>query len=98
MLCPAVPPSPPLCRVPTSVTTGGVSLLSCHDVDGSPPPQYNWYKDGVLLPAEPSKISGFQNATYLLNAANGNLVSYDLLLCTIVTETAMVPMAFKIKK
>ncbi|XP_031176256.1 F11 receptor, tandem duplicate 1 [Sander lucioperca] len=68
-----VPPSPPLCRVPTSVTTGGVSLLSCHDVDGSPPPQYNWYKDGVLLPAEPSKISGFQNATYLLNAANGNL-------------------------
>ncbi|KAF1378685.1 hypothetical protein PFLUV_G00193100 [Perca fluviatilis] len=68
-----VPPSPPLCRVPTSVTTGGVALLSCHDTDGSPPPQYNWYKNGVLLPAEPNKISGFQNATYLLNAANGHL-------------------------
>ncbi|TDH04814.1 hypothetical protein EPR50_G00136840 [Perca flavescens] len=68
-----VPPSPPLCRVPTSVTTGGVALLSCHDTDGSPPPQYNWYKDGVLLPAEPNKISGFQNATYLLNPVNGHL-------------------------
>lgn len=68
-----VPPSVPVCRVPTSVTTGKTALLSCHDSDGSPPPQYKWYKDGVLLPPEPSKISGFKNATYKLNTINGNL-------------------------
>ncbi|XP_035523147.1 F11 receptor, tandem duplicate 1 [Morone saxatilis] len=68
-----VPPSPPLCRVPTSVTTGNTAFLSCHDSDGSPPPQYKWYKNGVLLPPEPSKIAGFQNATYRLNTNNGDL-------------------------
>ncbi|XP_034745961.1 F11 receptor, tandem duplicate 1 isoform X2 [Etheostoma cragini] len=68
-----VPPSPPLCRIPDSVTTGGVAMLSCNDAAGSPPPQYNWYKDGVLLPADPNKISGFKNATYRLNAKTGNL-------------------------
>ncbi|XP_070699321.1 F11 receptor, tandem duplicate 1 [Pempheris klunzingeri] len=68
-----VPPSPPLCRIPASVTTGKMALLSCHDSDGSPPPKYRWYKDGTLLPAEPSKISGFKNATYKLNTDNGNL-------------------------
>ncbi|XP_054610855.1 F11 receptor, tandem duplicate 1 [Dunckerocampus dactyliophorus] len=69
-----VPPSTPLCRIPTSVTTGKKVLLSCHDMDGSPPPQYKWYRNGVLLPPEPSKISGFQNYTYLMNSSNGNLV------------------------
>uniref|UniRef100_A0A3Q3D5J7 Junctional adhesion molecule A n=1 Tax=Hippocampus comes TaxID=109280 RepID=A0A3Q3D5J7_HIPCM len=68
-----VPPSPPLCRIPTSVTTGKNVILSCHDKDGSPPPQYKWYRDNILLPPEPSKISGFQNSTYVLNSANGNL-------------------------
>ncbi|XP_018547065.1 F11 receptor, tandem duplicate 1 [Lates calcarifer] len=68
-----VPPSPPLCRIPNSVTTGKSTILSCHDNDGSPPPQYKWYKNGVLLPADPSKIAGFKNATYQLNAVNGNL-------------------------
>ncbi|XP_059208216.1 F11 receptor, tandem duplicate 1 [Centropristis striata] len=68
-----VPPSPPLCRVPTTVTTGRPAMLSCHDSDGSPPPQYKWYKDGTLLPTEPSKITGFKNATYRLNPDNGNL-------------------------
>lgn len=68
-----VPPSPPLCRVPSSVTTGKLALLSCHDSDGSPAPTYNWYKGGTLLPPEPSKIAGFKNATYRLNINNGNL-------------------------
>lgn len=68
-----VPPSPPLCRVPPSVTTGRTALLSCHDNDGSPPSQYRWYHDGTLLPAEPNKISGFKNATYKLNPVSGNL-------------------------
>lgn len=78
-LFPTVPPSPPLCRIPTSVTTGKNVILSCHDKDGSPPPQYKWYRDNVLLPPEPSKIAGFQNSTYVLNSANGNLVSYSAL-------------------
>lgn len=68
-----VPPSPPLCRIPSSVTTGKTALLSCHDSDASPPPQYRWYKDGTLLPPDPSKISGFKNATYRLNTETGNL-------------------------
>ncbi|XP_057676699.1 F11 receptor, tandem duplicate 1 [Corythoichthys intestinalis] len=68
-----VPPSPPLCRIPTSVTTGNKVMLYCHDKDGSPSPQYRWYRNDILLPPEPSKISGFQNSTYMLNSANGNL-------------------------
>ncbi|XP_041656617.1 F11 receptor, tandem duplicate 1 [Cheilinus undulatus] len=68
-----VPPSVPLCRVPPSVTTGKSAILSCHDKDGSPPPKYRWYKDGVPLPTEPNKISAFKNATYKLNPDNGNL-------------------------
>ncbi|XP_053187471.1 F11 receptor, tandem duplicate 1 [Scomber japonicus] len=68
-----VPPSAPVCRVPTSVTTGNKALLSCFDKDGSPPPQYKWYKDGTLLPADPSKIAAFKNATYRLNPYTGNL-------------------------
>lgn len=92
-----MPPSPPLCRIPPSVTTGKLALLSCHDSAGSPPPTYKWYKDGTLLPDEPHKISGFKNATYKLNKDNGNLVSYKLLLCTIFTMTVVVPIDFKIK-
>ncbi|XP_044079737.1 F11 receptor, tandem duplicate 1 [Siniperca chuatsi] len=68
-----VPPSQPLCRIPSSVTTGKMALMTCHDNDGSPPPKYNWYKDGILLPPEPQKVSGFKNATYRLNADSGNL-------------------------
>ncbi|XP_026228695.1 F11 receptor, tandem duplicate 1 [Anabas testudineus] len=68
-----VPPSTPVCRVPSTVTTGGSTILSCHDKDASPPPTYSWYKDGTLLPADPSTIAAFKNATYRLNAKNGNL-------------------------
>lgn len=75
ILCPAVPPSPPLCRIPSSVTTGKMATMSCHDSDGSPPSKYQWYKDGTLLPTEPHKNSAFKNATYKLNTITGNLVS-----------------------
>ncbi|XP_068572299.1 F11 receptor, tandem duplicate 1 [Cebidichthys violaceus] len=68
-----VPPAVPLCRVPTSVTTGRKAMLTCHDSVGSPPSKYKWFKDGVLLPTEPSKIAAFKNATYKLNTDNGNL-------------------------
>ena len=87
-----------MCRIPSSVTTGKVAKLTCHDGDGSPPPTYKWYKDSILMPTEPSKIAGFQNATYKLNAVSGNLVSFNLLLCRIFTLKAVVPMAFKMKR
>nr|XP_046266083.1 F11 receptor, tandem duplicate 1 [Scatophagus argus] len=68
-----VPPSPPVCKIPSSVTTGTTTILTCRDKDGSPPPTYKWYKAGTLLPPDPSKISGFKNATYKLNTVNGTL-------------------------
>lgn len=68
-----VPPSTPMCRVPTSVTTGRTAMLTCHDQVGSPPSKYKWFKDGTLLPPDPSKIAAFKNATYKLNTDNGNL-------------------------
>ncbi|XP_076024630.1 F11 receptor, tandem duplicate 1 [Genypterus blacodes] len=68
-----VPPSPPLCRIPLSVTSGKTALLTCHDNDGSPAPAYRWYRNDVLLPDDPNKVAGFKNSTYKLNTANGNL-------------------------
>lgn len=69
-----VPPSPPMCRVPTSETTGRKVTLTCHDKVGSPPSKYRWFKDDVLLPPVPSKTTDFKNATYKLNTESGNLV------------------------
>uniref|UniRef100_A0A8C6SG12 Junctional adhesion molecule A n=1 Tax=Neogobius melanostomus TaxID=47308 RepID=A0A8C6SG12_9GOBI len=68
-----VPPGLPVCRVPSSVTTGKSALLSCWDNVGSPPPTYKWFKDGVLLPADPQTVAGFKNASYKLNPKTGDL-------------------------
>ncbi|XP_035808705.2 F11 receptor, tandem duplicate 1 [Amphiprion ocellaris] len=68
-----VPPSPPLCRIPTTITTGKTAVLSCYDADGSPPPTYQWYKDGTLLPTDPTSLAAFRNFTYKMNAASGKL-------------------------
>lgn len=70
-----MPPSPPTCRIPPSVRTGGQVLLSCHDNDGSPPPTYKWYKGATLLPEDPKKFPQFKNATYKMDPVSGNLVS-----------------------
>ncbi|KAM6970603.1 F11 receptor, tandem duplicate 1 [Aplochiton taeniatus] len=69
-----VPPSVPICRVPTSATTGRDVKLSCHDMDGSPPPTYKWYKDGTLLPENPRQFPAFKNYTYKMNQGTGDLV------------------------
>lgn len=53
--------------------------MGCNDADGSPPPTYKWYKNGVPLPAEPSKISGYQNATYVMDTNTGSLVSHEFM-------------------
>ncbi|CAG5874958.1 unnamed protein product [Menidia menidia] len=68
-----VPPSVPLCKIPHSVTTGKSTMLTCFDGDASPPPVYKWYKDGTLLPDDPSKMPQFKNATYKLDPKTGNL-------------------------
>ncbi|XP_077961294.1 F11 receptor, tandem duplicate 1 [Gasterosteus aculeatus] len=68
-----VPPGEPVVRVPSSVTTGRAVTLTCHDPVGSPPSKYNWFKDGVLMPSDPSTIAAFKNATYKLNTEKGTL-------------------------
>ncbi|KAM9569054.1 junctional adhesion molecule A-like isoform 2-T2 [Salvelinus alpinus] len=68
-----VPPSVPMCRIPTSVTTGSRVLLFCHDAEGSPSPTYKWYKDKIPLPEDPSQFPAFKNYTYKINPLNGNL-------------------------
>lgn len=75
MLYPTVPPSPPMCKIPSSVRTGNNVKLTCEDGDGSPPPTYRWYRNDILLPENPSTVSGFQNFTYKLNSTSGILVS-----------------------
>ncbi|CAN9501476.1 unnamed protein product [Ophioblennius macclurei] len=69
-----VPPSAPVCRIPTTGTTGRLVKLSCYDGNGSPPPTYRWYKDGTPLPQDPSQMAAFKNLTYKLDPAKGELV------------------------
>jgi len=78
ILSTTVPPSKPVSRIPSSVTTGSNALLTCVDNDASPPPTYKWYKDNTPLPDDPSKFPSFKNLTYKMNVFNGNLVSVDL--------------------
>ncbi|XP_052448851.1 junctional adhesion molecule A isoform X1 [Carassius gibelio] len=68
-----VPPSKPVSRIPSSVTTGSNVRLTCYDADGSPPSTYRWYKDNTPLPEDPSKFPSFKNLTYKRNVFNGNL-------------------------
>ncbi|XP_029375966.1 F11 receptor, tandem duplicate 1 [Echeneis naucrates] len=69
-----VPPAVPVCRIPSSVTTGRLATLTCRDNVGSPSPKYKWYRNDVPLPMDPHKISGFQNFSYSLNPDKGELM------------------------
>ncbi|XP_023648237.1 junctional adhesion molecule A-like [Paramormyrops kingsleyae] len=68
-----VPPSVPICGVPSSVTTGSYVVLTCHDPDGSPPSTYKWFKDEALLPENPNMFQDFKNFSYILNPKEGTL-------------------------
>ncbi|CAH2327599.1 junctional adhesion molecule A [Pelobates cultripes] len=68
-----VPPSIPVAQVPTSVTNGGVAVLSCIEKDGSPPATFSWFKDKVLLPSNPKDSPTFQNSSYTFNPTTGVL-------------------------
>lgn len=70
-----VPPSVPMCGIPSSVTTGSRVVLTCKDKDGSPPSSYKWYKNGTPMPEDPSKFSNFKNSTYSIHPQLGHLVS-----------------------
>ncbi|XP_036624851.1 junctional adhesion molecule A isoform X2 [Trichosurus vulpecula] len=69
-----VPPSTPTVNVPSSATIGNRVVLTCSEEDGSPPPQYEWYKDGILMPSDPKKSRAFSNSSYTMDSETGELV------------------------
>ncbi|XP_061211666.1 junctional adhesion molecule A-like [Neopsephotus bourkii] len=73
-----VPPSKPVAHVPTSATIGSRIVLRCTETDGSPPPTFRWYKDGMLLPTDPKSSPSFRNSSYSLDTATGELVFQPL--------------------
>ncbi|XP_071588862.1 junctional adhesion molecule A [Heliangelus exortis] len=69
-----VPPSKPVAHVPSSATIGSRAVLRCSEGEGSPPPTFRWYKDGVLLPPDPRTSPIFRNSSYTLDPTTGDLI------------------------
>uniref|UniRef100_A0A4X2LWV9 Junctional adhesion molecule A n=1 Tax=Vombatus ursinus TaxID=29139 RepID=A0A4X2LWV9_VOMUR len=69
-----VPPSKPTVSIPSSATIGNRVVLTCSEEDGSPPPQYQWFKDGILMPLDPKKTRAFINSSYTIDSKTGELV------------------------
>uniref|UniRef100_A0A671EY66 Junctional adhesion molecule A n=1 Tax=Rhinolophus ferrumequinum TaxID=59479 RepID=A0A671EY66_RHIFE len=69
-----VPPSKPTVSIPSSATIGSRAVLTCSEQDGSPPSEYYWFRDGVLMPTEPKSSRAFSNSSYTLNHKTGELV------------------------
>uniref|UniRef100_A0A673UJP5 Junctional adhesion molecule A n=1 Tax=Suricata suricatta TaxID=37032 RepID=A0A673UJP5_SURSU len=69
-----VPPSKPTVNVPSSATIGNRAVLTCSEKDGSPPSEYYWFKDGIMMPSEPKGNRAFSNSSYSLNHKTGELV------------------------
>ncbi|XP_034865856.1 junctional adhesion molecule A isoform X1 [Mirounga leonina] len=69
-----VPPSKPTINIPSSATIGSRAVLTCSEKDGSPPSEFYWFKDGVLMPTEPKSNRAFSNSSYSLNHKTGELV------------------------
>lgn len=70
----AVPPSKPTVSIPSSATIGSRAVLTCSEQDGSPPSEYYWFRDGILMPTEPKSSRAFSNSSYTLNHKTGELV------------------------
>nr|XP_009665689.1 PREDICTED: junctional adhesion molecule A isoform X1 [Struthio camelus australis] len=68
-----VPPSKPVAHVPTSATIGSKALLRCTETDGSPPPTFQWYKNSMLMPADPKTSLTFRNSSYTIDSTTGVL-------------------------
>ncbi|XP_074165358.1 junctional adhesion molecule A isoform X1 [Sminthopsis crassicaudata] len=69
-----VPPSKPSVNIPSSGTIGHRVVLTCSEENGSPPPRYQWFRDGILMPEDPKKSRVFANSSYTINAETGELV------------------------
>ncbi|XP_023555607.1 junctional adhesion molecule A [Octodon degus] len=69
-----VPPSKPAVNIPSSATIGTRTVLTCSEQDGSPPSEYSWFKDGVLMPEDPKNTRAFSNSSYTLDHKTGELV------------------------
>ncbi|XP_064008434.1 junctional adhesion molecule B isoform X6 [Pogoniulus pusillus] len=70
-----VAPATPICEVPSSAMTGTVVELSCKETEGSPPSEYQWYKNGVaLLEKTGAGTSRAANITYIMNKKSGTLL------------------------
>ncbi|XP_072500073.1 junctional adhesion molecule A [Notamacropus eugenii] len=71
-----VPPSKPTVRVPSSATIGSRVVLTCSEEDGSPPPEYKWFKDG--MPLSLKKTGALSNSSYTIDTKTGELVFESL--------------------
>ncbi|XP_059269481.1 junctional adhesion molecule A isoform X1 [Mustela nigripes] len=69
-----VPPSKPTVSIPSSATIGSRAVLTCSEKDGSPPSEFSWYKDGVMMPTDPKSSRAFSNSSYSLDHKTGELV------------------------
>ncbi|XP_062366784.1 junctional adhesion molecule B [Cinclus cinclus] len=70
-----VAPTTPVCEVPSSAMTGTVVQMSCKETEGSPPSEYQWYKNGVPLLEKTGTGSAREaNITYTMNKKSGTLL------------------------
>ncbi|XP_072778978.1 junctional adhesion molecule B isoform X6 [Taeniopygia guttata] len=70
-----VAPTTPVCEVPSSAMTGTVVQMSCKETEGSPPSEYQWYKNGVALLEKTGAASArAANITYTMNKKSGTLL------------------------
>ncbi|NXV07273.1 JAM2 protein, partial [Cettia cetti] len=70
-----VAPTTPVCEVPSSAMTGTVVQMSCKEAEGSPPSEYQWYKNGVaLLEKTGTGNARAANITYTMNKMSGTLL------------------------
>ncbi|KAI1242380.1 hypothetical protein IHE44_0005918 [Lamprotornis superbus] len=64
-----------VCEVPSSAMTGTVVQMSCKETEGSPPSEYQWYKNGVaLLEKTGTGSARAANITYTMNKKSGTLL------------------------
>ncbi|XP_078011153.1 junctional adhesion molecule A isoform X2 [Phascolarctos cinereus] len=69
-----VSPSKPTVSIPSSATIGSRVVLTCSEEDGSPPSEYQWFKDGILMPLDPKNSRAFINSSYTIDSKTGELV------------------------
>ncbi|EHB13833.1 Junctional adhesion molecule A [Heterocephalus glaber] len=69
-----VSPSKPTVNIPSSATIGTQMVLTCSEQDVSPPSEYSWFRDKVLMLEEPKNTRAFINSSYTLDHKTGELI------------------------